>query len=125
MKRPTETPPEALPGADALAGNTINEGSIVQSFPEESASLRRVEDWKDLSGLQIELRFKGIIQRHGRIETIMPDASGLWLAAHTPYTRIYVDQASGYEIWAADPEEDPDPDDKNAGMNHVNDRINL
>lgn len=37
------------------------------------------------------------------VDTVMPDASGLWLAAHAADQRTFVDQASGYEIWVSDP----------------------
>lgn len=29
----------------------------------------------------------------------MPDSSGLWIAAQSPYCREFIDKASGYTVW--------------------------
>ena len=77
----------------------------MQSHLKSQASLQRIEDWRHLEGRLVELRYRGIPQRLGRVDTVMPDTSGLWLAAHAPDRRMYVDHASGYEIWAASTED--------------------
>ena len=75
----------------------------MQSDISSGATLRFVEEWQQLEGLLVELRFGGVTQRRGRVDTVMPDASGLWLAAHAAGRRTFVDQASGYEIWVSEP----------------------
>lgn len=66
------------------------------------SSLRLATHWQGLEGHLIELRYKGIAQRHGCLDALTSDSSRIWLAANGPATRTFVDHSSGYEGWAAD-----------------------
>jgi hypothetical protein len=50
----------------------------------------------------VELRRRGTLVRTGRVEAIMPDGSGFWLAPHGPDQRRYVhlSDEEDLEIWA-------------------------
>jgi hypothetical protein len=52
----------------------------------------------------VELRLKGTSVRTGRVEAVMPDRSGFWIAAHGIDARRYVDIShEDFEIWILPP----------------------
>lgn len=61
---------------------------------------RHAADWTLFGGQIVEVQgFSGDLYRRGVVEHVMPDSSGVWLAADGAYTREFIDQASGYTIW--------------------------
>ncbi|WP_415853445.1 hypothetical protein [Sinomonas sp. G460-2] len=47
----------------------------------------------------MELRQRGAIFRIGKVEVVMPDGSGFWLAADGADPRLYVPAGGEPEIW--------------------------
>jgi hypothetical protein len=60
-------------------------------------------DWQHLTGRTVEVRLGGKLYRQGCVDVVMPDGSGLWLAADTVHSRQYVDMSEGYVLWCEDP----------------------
>ncbi|MCH6472494.1 hypothetical protein [Sinomonas terrae] len=73
----------------------------MKGIPEPSHLVRAgFDEWAPEPGAFVELRSGGAIIRAGRIEAVMPDASGFWLGADGLDTRQYVGLSSDCpEIW--------------------------
>lgn len=67
----------------------------------------RCDDWSCLAGAKVEIHKLGHLVRAGVVDTVMPDATILWLAADQNGNRALFESAEGYEIWA-DPHDVPD-----------------
>ncbi|NKX55493.1 hypothetical protein [Arthrobacter mobilis] len=65
-----------------------------------------VEDWKVLTGRQVQIKKDGRIVRTGRVDTVTKAANALWLASHGPHLRTLFEKAEGYTAWpvAEEPE---------------------
>ncbi|MDR6688643.1 hypothetical protein J2Y41_004238 [Arthrobacter sp. 1088] len=59
---------------------------------------RNNKKWKTVIGEKVEVWLEGEMYRHGLVDDVMPDGSGLWLASEGPFHREYVDVASGFEV---------------------------
>lgn len=55
--------------------------------------------WQDRVGEIAEIRRDEYIVRRGIIEEVMPDGSGLWLAADLNRGREYFHKDLGFELW--------------------------
>lgn len=65
---------------------------------------RTKSSWLPKSGEIIELRRQGRTIRVGKVEQVMPDGSGFWIAAHWPDSRIFVPTGEkDLEIWVCQP----------------------
>lgn len=53
----------------------------------------------------VVIRDSGGFVRQGTVETVMPDASGLWIEGTGIEPRQYFDKASGFEVWVQSPGE--------------------
>lgn len=63
--------------------------------------VRRRHHWRPDAGDRIELRQNGIAVQVGRVETVMPDGSGFWIAPEGPNQRRYIPVGDEtFEIWA-------------------------
>jgi hypothetical protein len=64
-------------------------------------NLRRIDQWQLLAdGVVVEVRSQGELYRIGEVDDVMPNGSGLWLAAEGGRGREYVDKVPGLDIWA-------------------------
>ncbi|MBT2538997.1 hypothetical protein [Arthrobacter sp. ISL-69] len=52
-----------------------------------------------LAGALVDVYLHDDFHRRGIVEDVMPDSSGLWIAAQSPYSREFIDKASGYTVW--------------------------
>jgi hypothetical protein len=60
----------------------------------------RCDDWSRLaSGVNVEIHRRGRLFRTGVVETVMPDATMLWLSADHNGARALFESAEGYEVW--------------------------
>ena len=65
----------------------------------------RCDDWSRLAtGVNVEIHRRGRLFRAGVVETVMPDATMLWLSADHNGALLLFESAEGYEVWL-------DPDD--------------
>jgi hypothetical protein len=62
--------------------------------------LYRSSDWHRLTGRFVEVRRGEQLYRRGIVDSVMPDGSGVWLAADATYSRKYVAKADGYVLWS-------------------------
>jgi hypothetical protein len=60
----------------------------------------RCDDWSRLAGTEIEIYRHGQVVRAGVVDTVMPDATMLWLASDHSGNRALFESAEGYEAWA-------------------------
>jgi hypothetical protein len=67
-----------------------------------SIKLYRSSDWHRLTGRFVEVRLDNQLHRQGFVETVMPDGSGIWLAADAAQSRQYIHKSEGYVLWADD-----------------------
>jgi hypothetical protein len=56
------------------------------------------EDWKQLVGCWVELRYGGKLVRTGEVEDVTPDSSVLWLKFNGNHGRQMVAKTDGYEV---------------------------
>lgn len=63
--------------------------------------MHRTTEWQSLRGTIIDVRLHGEFYRRGLVDDVMPDASGVWLAANGHHPREYIDKARGYNIWTS------------------------
>jgi hypothetical protein len=56
-------------------------------------------EWQFLRGEIVEVRRGFVLYRHGLVDDVMPDASGLWLASDGIESREFIHKASGFTIW--------------------------
>lgn len=56
-------------------------------------------DWQCQAGEIVEIRNSGNVVRRGIVEAVMPDGSGLWLAANGTDHRAYFHKEIGLELW--------------------------
>jgi len=68
-----------------------------------SPKLYQMRDCHRLTGRNVEVRLGSALYLTGRVDMVMPDGSGLWLAADAARSRQYIDKAGGYVLWADDP----------------------
>ena len=62
---------------------------------------RRRHPWTPDAGDFVELRRGGMTVQAGRVETVMPDGSGFWLAPEGPSHRRYVLLGDdNLEVWS-------------------------
>ena len=72
-----------------------------QKTDSERIVRRRRHPWVPGAGDFVELRQGGMTVQAGRVETLMPDGSGFWLAPEGPNQRRYVHLGDeNFEIWA-------------------------
>jgi hypothetical protein len=64
--------------------------------------LYRINDWHRLTGSLVEVRLGNQLYRQGTVDTVMPDGSGVWIAADAAHSRQYIDKADGYVVWSDD-----------------------
>ena len=68
------------------------------------APKRNGSSWLPKLGEVVELRRQGKTVRVGRVEQVMPDGSGFWIAAHGPDRRIFIPtDENDSEIWVCQP----------------------
>lgn len=67
------------------------------------AGMRPTDQWQSLIGETVEVRLRGEVYRQGLVDDAMPDASGLWIAAHGAAQRESIDAASGFKVWTGLP----------------------
>jgi len=60
--------------------------------------MRRTAEWESLSGAVVDVYLHDDLHRHGVVEDVMPDSSGLWIAAQGLCSREFIDKASGYTV---------------------------
>lgn len=70
----------------------MNEGR--SSGPETICT----EEWAGLAGAVVDIYLHDDFHRRGIVEDVMHDSSGLWIAAHSPYSRQFIEKASGYSV---------------------------
>jgi hypothetical protein len=63
------------------------------------SGMRRTDQWQSLGGETVEVWYQGALYRRGVVDSTMPDASGLWIAAEGVASREFVDAVSGFEVW--------------------------
>ena len=56
-------------------------------------------DWLCQIGDTVEIRIGSEAVRRGVVEAVMPDGSGLWLAANGTDHRAYFHKETGLELW--------------------------
>lgn len=56
-------------------------------------------EWVSLVGTVVDVYLHDDFHRRGIVEDVMQDSSGLWIAAQSPYSREFIDKASGYTVW--------------------------
>ena len=61
--------------------------------------MRRTDEWESLAGRVVDVHLDNDLHRRGIVEDVMPDSSGLWIAAQGSCSREFVDKASGYTVW--------------------------
>jgi hypothetical protein len=61
--------------------------------------LHPAADWHRLVGLQVELRRPEGDVRSGIVDAVMPDGSGLWLAADGANLRTYIHNDGDLGVW--------------------------
>lgn len=61
--------------------------------------MRRTDGWESLAGRVVDVHLDNDLHRQGIVEDVMPDSSGLWIAAQGSCSRGFVDKASGYTVW--------------------------
>lgn len=61
--------------------------------------MRRTDEWESLAGTVVDVHLDNDLHRRGMVEDVMPDSSGLWIAAQGSWSREFVDKASGYTVW--------------------------
>lgn len=59
-------------------------------------------DWQCQAAEIVEIRSSGNVVRRGVVEAVMPDGSGLWLAANGTDHRAYFHKETGLELWVRD-----------------------
>ncbi len=74
--------------------------SLDQSGSANGAALQRHTDWHSVRGRTVEVRHCDAPAQIGVVEEVTYDGAILWLAAYGPLTRIMIEKAEGYEIWA-------------------------
>jgi hypothetical protein len=57
-----------------------------------------IGEWDSLAGAIVDVYLHHDFHRRGVVEDVMPDSSGLWIAAESPCTREFIDKASGYTL---------------------------
>lgn len=67
-----------------------------------NTNLYQSTDWRRLTGRYVEIRLGKQLYRHGIVDMVMPDGSGLWLAADNAHSRQYLDKHDGYLLLADD-----------------------
>ncbi|AMM30794.1 hypothetical protein SA2016_0089 [Sinomonas atrocyanea] len=73
---------------------------IEQTSPPQPARRRHCH-WTPNAGDRIELRTGGTTIHAGRVETVMPDQSGFWIAPDGVNQRRYILIGDdSFEIWA-------------------------
>jgi len=60
--------------------------------------MRRTAEWEYLSGAVVDVYLHDDLHRQGVVEDVMPDSSGLWIAAQGPCSREFIDKASGFAV---------------------------
>lgn len=61
--------------------------------------MRRTDEWESLAGTVVDVYLDHDLHRRGMVEGVMPDSSGLWIAAQGSWSREFVDKASGFTVW--------------------------
>lgn len=72
------------------------------STATSSTKLYESIDWRRLAGRNVEVLLGKQLYRQGIVDMVMPDGSGLWLAADIAHTRQYLDRSDGYLILSDD-----------------------
>ena len=67
-----------------------------------SIKLYRSSDWDRLTGRFVEVRLGDQLYRQGIVDTVMPNGSGLWIAADAAHSRRYIGKSEGYVLWSDD-----------------------
>lgn len=62
-------------------------------------SLQLCTEWRLVQGVIVEVRLGSSPYRVGLVEDVMPDGSGIWLAADGIQSREFLEKAQGYSLW--------------------------
>lgn len=63
--------------------------------------LRRITDWRGLSGVRVEIRQHGTPVCSGHVDAVTEDGKVLWLCALAQNRRLF-EKAEFYEAWATE-----------------------
>lgn len=58
-------------------------------------------EWQSVRGETVEVRLGKSLYRVGLVDEVMPDASGVWLAADGLQSREFIEKARGYSLWTS------------------------
>lgn len=64
-------------------------------------SLQRCTEWRSVLGAIVEVRLGMSVYRVGLVDDVMPDASGIWLAADGFHSRKFIEKSQGYSLWTS------------------------
>lgn len=70
--------------------------------PATEKTYKRVPDWCPVPGEMVEIRQGERVLRRGEVDGIMPDGTGLWLAADGVDSRTYIHKEEHLELWTED-----------------------
>lgn len=65
-------------------------------------TLIAVSDWRRTPGDLVEVRSAERVLRRGAVDGVMPDGTGLWLAADGVEPRTYIHKDEHLELWTED-----------------------
>jgi hypothetical protein len=77
---------QAAGGSDRTSGNDL------EYVPEV------LDEWHSLKGRVVNVRHNGHFYRQGWVEEVMPEGTGLWLAAYGPAGRELLWQGEGFTV---------------------------
>lgn len=64
-------------------------------------SLQPCTEWRLVQGAIVEVRLGRCLYRVGLVDAVMPDDSGIWLAADGIHSREFIEKARGYSLWTS------------------------
>ena len=64
-------------------------------------SLRPCTEWRLVQGAIVEVRLGQRLYRVGLVDAVMPDGSGIWLAADGIQSREFIEKAQGFTVWTS------------------------
>jgi hypothetical protein len=71
----------------------------MKSSIDFTTGFHRTDEWQSLRGTFVEVCIRGKLYRSGYVDEAMPDATGVWIAAHGAFGREFIQKADDYEIW--------------------------
>jgi transcription elongation GreA/GreB family factor len=101
MKSTQESPLEEPEDDDNRQNTTVarnSEKSVGMPHPEP------FNDWKVLTGSEVEVRLHGRTVRRGTVDAATADSRLLWLAADGNESRRLIDKSEGYEVLVEHPD---------------------